>query len=168
MATETEAVFTELLAELGPNTDDWSSRLSGPGDEQSLLEAHKWLLSILQVATDTQVWADAAHPRFVDIVGPTRSGVGTTPTPSTASLPVDPTRTYRVEVTPGDAVYLSLTVYGGPDDGHYSERIVGSLNSHAGPTRAGRRPSGWCSRPTTPDRVRLDQARARRRGHHHP
>ena len=28
----------------------------------------------------------------------------------------------------GDAVYWSLTVYGGPDDGRYSERIVGSLN----------------------------------------
>jgi hypothetical protein len=28
----------------------------------------------------------------------------------------------------GDAVYLSLTVYGGPNDGHYSERIVGTVN----------------------------------------
>jgi hypothetical protein len=28
----------------------------------------------------------------------------------------------------GDAAYLSLTVYGGPDDGRYSERIVGSVN----------------------------------------
>ena len=34
---------------------------------------------------------------------------------------------------PGDAVYLSLTVYGGPSDGHYSERIVGSLNSREAP-----------------------------------
>jgi hypothetical protein len=33
----------------------------------------------------------------------------------------------------GDAVYLSLTVYGGPDDGRYSERIVGSLNSIEAP-----------------------------------
>jgi hypothetical protein len=33
-------------------------------------------------------------------------------------------------------VYLSLTVYGGPDDGRYSERIVGSLNS---------RDDGWTS-----------------------
>ena len=42
---------------------------------------------------------------------------------------MDPGRSYRVRVWPGDAVYLSLTVYGGPDDGHYSDRIVGSLNS---------------------------------------
>jgi len=30
----------------------------------------------------------------------------------------------------GDAVYLSLSVYGGPDDGRYSERIVGWVNEH--------------------------------------
>ena len=29
----------------------------------------------------------------------------------------------------GDADYLSLTVYGGPDDGRYSERIVGTVNN---------------------------------------
>ena len=37
-------------------------------------------------------------------------------------------------VQPGDAVYLSLTVYGGPNDGRYSERIVGAVNS---------RDAGW-------------------------
>ena len=52
--------------------------------------------------------------------------------------PIDPTRTYRVTVEPGDAVYLSLTVYGGPDDGRYSERIVGTVNSRD----TARRPDG--------------------------
>src|SRR5439155_9172721 len=42
--------------------------------------------------------------------------------------PVDPARTYRITGKRGDAVYLSLTVYGGPDDGRYSERIVGTVN----------------------------------------
>jgi Protein of unknown function (DUF1214) len=35
----------------------------------------------------------------------------------------------------GDAVYWSLTVYGGPDDGRYSERIVGSFNDRDDPAR---------------------------------
>ena len=34
-----------------------------------------------------------------------------------------------MRLDPGDAVYMSLTVYGGPDDGRYSTRIVGSANS---------------------------------------
>jgi hypothetical protein len=133
MATETAAVFTELLEELGVQHRRLVEALSGPGDEQSLLEAHKWLLSILQVATDTQVWADTAHPRFVDIVGPYKKWGGDNADAFYCFAPVDPERTYRVEVRPGDAVYLSLTVYGGPDDGHYSERIVGSLNSRQAP-----------------------------------
>src|SRR5262249_19828749 len=42
--------------------------------------------------------------------------------------PIDPRRTYKVRGKKGDSVYLSLTVYGGPDDGRYSERIVGAIN----------------------------------------
>ena len=41
---------------------------------------------------------------------------------------VDPARTYRVTGNRGDSVYLSMTVYGGPDDGRYSDRIVGTMN----------------------------------------
>jgi hypothetical protein len=133
MATETEAVFAELLDELGVQHRRLVAQLSGPGDEQSLLEAHKWLLTIVQVATDTQVWADTSRPRFIDIVGPYKKWGGDNADAFYCFAPVDPARTYRVEVTPGDAVYLSLTVYGGPDDGHYSERIVGSLNSRQAP-----------------------------------
>ncbi len=168
MATETEAVFTELLAELGAQHRRLVDQLSGPGDEQSLLEAHKWLLSILQVATDTQVWADASRPRFVDIVGPYKKWGGDNADAFYCFAPVDPARTYRVEVTPGNAVYLSLTVYGGPDDGHYSERIVGSLNSRQAPPG----PDGVIRMVLSPDDPGtgrgVDQARARRRGHRHP
>jgi hypothetical protein len=137
MATQTEQVFAELLAELGTLHRRLIDQLSGPGDEQSLLEAHKWLLTILQVASDTQVWADAANPRFVDIVGPYKKWGGDNADAFYCYAPVDPTRTYEVTVTPGDAVYLSLTVYGGPDDGHYSERIVGSLNDRQAPPGPG-------------------------------
>jgi hypothetical protein len=88
------------------------------------------------VATDTQVWADTARPRFVEIVGPYKKWGGDNADAFYCFAPVDPSRTYRVEVRPGDAVYLSLTVYGGPDDGRYSERIVGSLNSREAPPDA--------------------------------
>ena len=77
----------------------------------------------------------------------TRSGAATTPTPSTATRPIDPTRTYRVTWEPGDAVYMSLTVYGGPNDGRYSERIVGAVNSRD----AGRRPDGTIRIVLSPD-----------------
>ena len=134
MALQTEAVFAELLAELGSLQGRLSEQLSAPEDETTLLEAHRWILSILQVATDVHVWADTARPRFVDIVGPYKKWGGDNADAFYCFAPVDPRRSYRVRVRPGDAVYLSLTVYGGPDDGRYSQRIVGSLNSREAPS----------------------------------
>jgi hypothetical protein len=131
--SETEAVFAELLEEIGGLQRRLMEQLSGPDDEQSRLEAHRWLTTILQVAMDTQVWADAARPRFVEIVGPYKKWGGDNADAFYYFSPVDPARIYRVRVKRGDAVYLSLTVYGGPDDGRYSDRIVGSLNDREAP-----------------------------------
>ncbi len=91
-------------------------------------EGYRWLFSLLAVGLDAHVWADTGRPRFVDIVGPYRKWGGDNADAFYQYAPVDPARTYRVSGTKGDAVYLSLTVYGGPADGHYSNRIVGSLN----------------------------------------
>ncbi|MSO18363.1 MAG: DUF1214 domain-containing protein [Acidimicrobiia bacterium] len=98
-------------------------------DDQQILEGYKWMFSILQVALDTQLWADPANPRFVDIVGPYKKWGGDNSDAFYQFSPIDPDVTYRVHGRTGDAVYLSLTVYGGPRDGHYSERIVGTLNN---------------------------------------
>jgi hypothetical protein len=127
-ADETGGVFNELIDELraleqrilsGPNT---------PLDEQSLLEGYKWIFSILAVGLDAYVWADPGRPRFVDIVGPYRKWGGDNADAFYQYAPIDPARTYRVRGRKGDAVYFSLTVYGGPDDGRYSDRIVGTVN----------------------------------------
>jgi hypothetical protein len=125
---ETTPVFRELVAELSALEE---KLLAGPvplADEQSVLEGYKWIFSILQVALDVQVWADPARPRFVDIVGPYKKWGGDNADAFYQFAPIDPARTYRVRGRTGDAVYFSLTVYGGPDDGRYSERIVGTAN----------------------------------------
>jgi hypothetical protein len=128
VGAETAKVFGELIEELrtleerirtGPNT---------PLDEQGLLEGYKWIFSILAVGLDAYVWADPGRPRFVDIVGPYRKWGGDNADAFYQYAPIDPARTYRVHGRKGDAVYFSLTVYGGPDDGRYSDRIVGTVN----------------------------------------
>ncbi len=135
-ASQTGAAFAELLAELTVLHERIVGQLSSPEDEQTLLEGHRWMLSIVQVGVDAYVWADPARPRFVDIVGPYKKWGGDNADAFYCFAPIDPTRTYRVTVTPGDAVYLSLTVYGGPNDGRYSDRIVGSVNSVEAPSGA--------------------------------
>ena len=86
------------------------------------------MFAILQVGLDAFVRADSSRPRFIEIVGPTKKWGGDNSDAFYQYAPIDPSRTYRVRGIKGDAVYFSLTVYGGPDDGHYSERIVASIN----------------------------------------
>lgn len=125
---ETTDVVHELLDALQTLDTRFFEGPNALGDEQSVLEGYKWIFSILQVALDTQVWADPANPRFVDIVGPYKKWGGDNADAYYMHAPIDPDVTYRVRGRRGDAVYLSLTVYGGPRDGHYSERIVGTVN----------------------------------------
>ena len=123
----TSVAFHELLDQVR----DLEAKLldaSPPLDPQSVLEGYKWVFSVLQVAFDVYVWADPGRPRFVDIVGPYKKWGGDNADAFYQFAPIDPRRTYRVRGRKGDAVYLSLTVYGGPDDGRYSERIVGTVN----------------------------------------
>src|ERR1700686_108111 len=130
LAPRTAAVFHELIDELRA----LEGRLSLPDialDETSVLEGYKWIFSILAVGLDAHVWADAARPRFVDIVGPSRKWGGDNADAFYQYAPIDPSRTYEVTGRKGDADYLSLTVYGGPSDGRYSERIVGTVNDRA-------------------------------------
>ena len=128
MADETSAVFRELIDEVrgleqklyeGPNT---------PLDDQGVIEGYKWIFSILQVALEVNMWADPARPRFVDIVSPHMKWGGDNSDSFYEYTPIDPSRTYRVRGHKGDAVYFSVSVYGGPNDGRYSNRIVGWVN----------------------------------------
>jgi hypothetical protein len=128
MRPETSAVFHELLDELRSLESHLLDHPNALDDEQYRCEAYKWVFSITQVALDCFVWGDTARPRFVDIVGPTKKWGGDNADASYQHVALDPSRSYRVHGIRGDAVYLSLTVYGGPDDGRYSERIVGSVN----------------------------------------
>jgi hypothetical protein len=121
---ETSEAFGELLAVLA----GLEEKILGLEDEPSVLEGYRWIPSILQVAMDAYVWADPANPRFVEIVGPYKKWGGDNSDAFYRFAPIDPDRTYRVRGRRGDAVYFSLTVYGGPRDGGYSTRIVGTRN----------------------------------------
>lgn len=99
-----------------------------PLDDQERVEGYRWLCSLHAVALDAYVWADKDRPLLVDIVGPTRKWGGDNSDAFYQFAPLDPSRTYVVRGRRGDAAYLSLTIYGGPDDGRYSERIVAQIN----------------------------------------
>lgn len=102
-----------------------------PLPEADLLDGYRLAFSLLRVAVDAYVWNEKERPQFVDVIAPFLKWGGDNSDAYYQLAPIDPTRTYRVTGNRGDAVYLSLTVYGGPDDGRYSDRIVGTVNDRA-------------------------------------
>jgi len=127
MSDELQRAYAGLLDEL-KEVEERLRSADPPLDESERVEGYRWIFSLLSVAMDAYVWADSGRPRFTDIVGPYRKWGGDNSDAYYQYISVDPKRTYRVTCRPGDAAYLSLTVYGGPDDGHYSNRIVGMAN----------------------------------------
>ncbi len=125
---ESATAVREVLELLNTLLQRFSSGDPALPDEQSQLEAFRWIFTILQVGCDAFLWPDTQKPRFVDIVGATKKWGGDNADAFYQYVALDPRRSYRVVGIPGDAPYFSLTVYGGPSDGRYSERIVGSSN----------------------------------------
>ncbi|MGE2717559.1 DUF1214 domain-containing protein [Mycolicibacterium litorale] len=124
---ELSKAFRDLLDELRLIEDKFLDA-DPPLEEADLLDGYRLTFSLLRVAVDAYVWGDKDNPRFVDVIGPYLKWGGDNSDAFYQLAPIDPLRTYRVRGNRGDAVYLSITVYGGPDDGSYSNRIVGTLN----------------------------------------
>jgi hypothetical protein len=124
------AAFHELLDLI---RDGDAAFLDGPRavDDLSVLEGYRYLTEVLSVALDCFLWADSDRPTIVPIVGPTRKFGGDNADAFYHFAALRPDRTYRLRGRRGSACYLSITVYGGPSDGRWSNRIVGTLNDRA-------------------------------------
>jgi hypothetical protein len=97
-------------------------------DEASVAEGYRWITQILQVALECYLWGDSSRPSMVPIVGPTMKWGGDNADAYYYYSAIDPRRTYRVRGRKGDAAYVSISVYGGPDDGRWSNRVVSLIN----------------------------------------
>lgn len=129
MTTDLSTAFNELLDEVRA-IEQKMLAADPPLDEPDVLDGYRLAFSVLRVAVDTYVWGDKDNPILVDVIGPYLKWGGDNSDAFYQVAPLDPNRAYRVTGNRGDAVYLSMTVYGGPDDGRYSNRIVGTINDH--------------------------------------
>ena len=151
MTTETETAFAELLDEVGA-TQRRHGR-AALGRRRPRHPARGAQVDPLHPAGGRRRPAcgrTRPGPASSRSSARTRSGAATTPTPSTATPPIDPRRTYRVRVEPGDAVYLSLTVYGGPTTAA-TPSASSAPSTAGGATGRPTAPSTSSSRPTEPD-----------------
>lgn len=127
-APETRRAFLDLVSEVSA-LEEALHRIPGAAlDERSQIDGYRWLLTLLQVGMDIHLRADPWRPRFRELLGPERKWGGDSPDADFRHTPLDPACRYLVRGRRAEAAYLSLTVYGGPRDGRFSTRIVGSLN----------------------------------------
>jgi len=125
---ESTAAFSELMDVLRTAEQNFLEGARAVDDEKSIAEGYRWITQILQVALDCYLWGDADRPTMVPIVGPTKKWGGDNSDAYYHYTALDPRRTYRVRGTRGDASYISISVYGGPDDGRWSNRAVCVMN----------------------------------------
>ena len=160
---ETGAAWRELLDVLRDADQSFLEGFRAVADDASAVEGYRFLADVFSVALDIYVTTDAARPELLKIVSPTRKFGGDNADAYYYYSPIDPARTYRVKGRMGDAVYLSLCVYGGPTDGRWSNRIVSKINNREmtfGPDRTfeiviggPERPGNWI--PLAEDAVAL-------------
>ncbi len=126
------AAYRELLEVLHSADGSFYDGDRAIDDPATLLEGYLFLPTVLQVAMTAFVHADPLRPVLATIAGPdapTMRWGGDNSDSRYRHCAIDPTRTYRIRATVGDAVYTSVTVYAGPDDGRWSDRIVGIVNT---------------------------------------
>lgn len=97
-------------------------------DPGSVPEGTHALLHLLQGGLFTCYEDDPAHPRFRRIVSPTRKFTGDNADALYYDTAVDPSRTYRVRGETAGAVYVSLTIESGAQDGRFGSRTAGVIN----------------------------------------
>lgn len=86
------------------------------------------LLHLLQGGLYTCYEDDGDHPRFRRIVSPTRKFTGDNADAIYFDSAVNPRRAYRVRGEIAGAVYVSLTVESGAQDGRFGSQTAGAIN----------------------------------------
>jgi hypothetical protein len=128
ITTQSRVAYRELLDALQQADERWLSDEWGIADEGSVSDGHRALLHILEGALTSHFESDPLHPDFRRIVTPTRKMTGDNPDAVYFEAPVDPAHVYRVRGNLGGAVYTSITVEAGAEEGKYATRTAGVIN----------------------------------------
>jgi hypothetical protein len=111
--------------------EEIDARFLGPEwgiDPASVPEGIHALMHLLQGGLYTHYEDDPAHPRFRRIVSPTRKFTGDNADAIYYDTAIDPSRAYRVRGETAGAVYVSLTIESGAQEGRFGSRTAGVIN----------------------------------------
>lgn len=125
--TETKKAWGELVALLASIDETFLAPQKGL-DAQSQIEGYRHALHLLSSAIDFYFESDPLRPVLVPLEEPHRKILGDNVDAAYFFTRLRPDKRYRIRGRRGNACYLSLTVYGGEDDGSWSDSIPLHVN----------------------------------------
>src|SRR5262245_19385679 len=128
MTFQTTEAFRALLDLLRSADANFLTGDRALGDEIYIAEGYRFLTQVLEVASKIYLFADPARPEIVPITSATLKWGGDNSDAFYYFAAVNGEHRYRLRGQRGDACYMSVCVYAGPDDGRWSNRIVSNLN----------------------------------------
>lgn len=128
MSFQTTDAFRELLDLLRGADLNFLEGDRALAAEVDVAEGYRFLTQVFEVALKIYLFNDPARPELVPITSPTLKWGGDNSDAFYYYAPVNAAHRYRIRGQRGDACYLSVCVYAGPDDGRWSNRIVSNLN----------------------------------------
>ncbi|MGI9289182.1 MAG: DUF1214 domain-containing protein [Pseudomonadales bacterium] len=126
--TQSRKAFAELIATLQEVDKNYLSAAAGitrPGD---VADGHRYLMHVLQWALMSETDVSLDHPTFHRMVSPSRKALGDNPDAVYFGASIRGDRSYKITGNKAGAVYTSITIEGGAQDGSYASKTVGAIN----------------------------------------
>jgi hypothetical protein len=128
MQTDSRKALGELLDMLREVDERWAGPEWNLTSEADVVGAHRALLHILEGGLSGFFEDDPERPRFERIVSPTRKFTGDNPDAIYYDASIRADRRYRVRGRMDGAIYVSITVEAGTQDGSIAKRTAGVIN----------------------------------------
>jgi hypothetical protein len=128
LQTESRQALRELIDLLREIDERWASPEWRLTDEADVVGAHRALMHILEGGLCGMFESNPSHPDFRRIVSPSRKFTGDNPDAIYYDAPISGDREYIVRGNVDGAVYVSITLEVGSEDGSMSTRTAGVLN----------------------------------------
>lgn len=128
---ESRTALHELLGLLREVDERWLGPDWLIGSPADVAEGMRAVMHLLQSGLLTYFEDDPDHPSFQRIVAPNRKLLGDNPDAIYYDAPVRPERVYRIRSNMAGAVYFSLTVEYGAQEGRFGSATAGTLNDES-------------------------------------
>jgi hypothetical protein len=128
---ESRKAFHELIGLLREVDERFLGPAWGLGTPEDVAGGFRAVMHVLQGALFSHFEEDARHPRFLRIVSPSRKFTGDNADAIYYEAVIDPRLGYRIRGNAGGAVYTSITLEAGGQQGGFGTNTAGVLNDEA-------------------------------------